>query len=143
MALGFFLVDHSSTACCINASCCCHGNQVNGVSLAGMSHKEAVSALRIASSPVRLRVLRENPEEIFTTTEGTYKNKPLVMTSSALSSSRGRSVFLIITTILFFFLARRADYQYLDGDTYCTFVSVPPDLSFAYDPMRTLLSTAG
>lgn len=44
--------------------------KVNGESLRQMSHKNAVSALRLASSPVKLSILREEPENIFTSTEG-------------------------------------------------------------------------
>ena len=44
--------------------------KVNGESLRRMSHKNAVSALRLASSPVKLTILREEPEKIFTSTEG-------------------------------------------------------------------------
>lgn len=35
-----------------------------------MSHKKAVSALRLASSPVRITIYREDPESIFTSYEG-------------------------------------------------------------------------
>jgi len=42
---------------------------VNGASLRQMNHKNAVSALRLASSPVKLTILREEPEKIFTSTE--------------------------------------------------------------------------
>ena len=35
-----------------------------------MSHRNVVSALRLASSPVRITILREEPESIFTSTEG-------------------------------------------------------------------------
>ena len=35
-----------------------------------MNHKNAVSTLRLASSPVKLTILREEPEKIFTSTEG-------------------------------------------------------------------------
>ena len=44
--------------------------QVNGESLQQMSHKNVVSALRLAPSPVKLTILREKPEKIFTSTEG-------------------------------------------------------------------------
>ncbi|XP_037796731.1 protein lin-7 homolog C-like isoform X2 [Penaeus monodon] len=43
--------------------------QVNDTSLATATREAAVSALRSCSSPVRLLVLREDPETIFTTTE--------------------------------------------------------------------------
>ncbi|KAL9951870.1 hypothetical protein ACROYT_G044609 [Oculina patagonica] len=43
--------------------------KVNGESLQQMSHKNAVSALRLAPSPVKLTILREKPEKIFTSTE--------------------------------------------------------------------------
>lgn len=42
---------------------------VNGESLRHMSHKNAVSILRLASSPVKLGILREEPEKIFTSNE--------------------------------------------------------------------------
>lgn len=42
---------------------------VNGESLRQMNHKNVVSALRLAPSPVRLTILREDPEKIFTSTE--------------------------------------------------------------------------
>jgi len=42
---------------------------VNGESLRQMSHKNAVSALRLASSPVNISILREEPEKIFTSAE--------------------------------------------------------------------------
>ena len=45
-------------------------SQVHGESLRNMSHKEAVSALRSASSPVRITIYREDPESIFTSSEG-------------------------------------------------------------------------
>lgn len=35
-----------------------------------MSHKRAVSTLRLASSPVRITIYREDPESIFTSSEG-------------------------------------------------------------------------
>ena len=35
-----------------------------------MTHKNAVSVLRLASSPVKLAILREEPEKIFTSNEG-------------------------------------------------------------------------
>ena len=35
-----------------------------------MNHKNAVSTLRLASSPVKLTIIREKPEKIFTSTEG-------------------------------------------------------------------------
>lgn len=44
--------------------------KVNGESLRNMSHKNAVSVLRLASSPVKLAILREEPEKIFTSNEG-------------------------------------------------------------------------
>ena len=44
--------------------------KVNGESLRQMSHKNAVSALRLASSPVNISILREEPEKIFTSAEG-------------------------------------------------------------------------
>lgn len=43
---------------------------MNGVSLQHVTHSQAVEMLREASSPVRIAILRENPEAIFTTTEG-------------------------------------------------------------------------
>jgi len=43
--------------------------KVNGESLRDMSHRNVVSALRLASSPVRITILREEPESIFTSTE--------------------------------------------------------------------------
>lgn len=43
--------------------------EVNGESLQKMSHKNAVYALRLASSPVRITILREDPEAIFTSSE--------------------------------------------------------------------------
>ncbi|XP_014669927.1 PREDICTED: multiple PDZ domain protein-like isoform X2 [Priapulus caudatus] len=42
---------------------------VNGVSLQQLTHAQALGTLREASSPLRLSILRENPEAIFTTTE--------------------------------------------------------------------------
>lgn len=45
-------------------------SQVHGESLRNMSHKKAVSALRSASSPVRITIYREDPESIFTSSEG-------------------------------------------------------------------------
>ena len=44
--------------------------KVNGENLRQMSHKNAVSLLRLASSPVKLAILREEPERIFTSNEG-------------------------------------------------------------------------
>lgn len=43
--------------------------EVNDDSLRDISHKKAVSALRLASSPVRITIYREDPESIFTSYE--------------------------------------------------------------------------
>ncbi|RMX40112.1 hypothetical protein pdam_00002322, partial [Pocillopora damicornis] len=42
---------------------------VNGENLQQMNHKNVVSALRLAPSPVSLTILREDPEKIFTSIE--------------------------------------------------------------------------
>lgn len=42
---------------------------VNGENLEQMNHKNVVSALRLAPSPVKLTILRENPEKLFTSVE--------------------------------------------------------------------------
>lgn len=44
--------------------------QANGDSLRGMNHKNAVAALRLASSPVEITVLRDEPEAVFTSIKG-------------------------------------------------------------------------
>ncbi|XP_068676818.1 inaD-like protein isoform X2 [Montipora foliosa] len=42
---------------------------VNGGSLQGMKHGKAVSTLRLASSPIKISIIREDPEAIFTSVE--------------------------------------------------------------------------
>ncbi len=44
--------------------------EVNDVSLRCCSQQQAAQALRQATSPVKLTVLRENPETLFVTDEG-------------------------------------------------------------------------
>ncbi|KAK3755612.1 hypothetical protein QZH41_017605, partial [Actinostola sp. cb2023] len=65
--------------------------EVNGVSLDDLSHERAVSAVRMASSPVRLLVFREDPEKIFTSKENP-KSLIKVRINKSISECLGLSI---------------------------------------------------
>ncbi|XP_031551595.1 inaD-like protein [Actinia tenebrosa] len=65
--------------------------EVNDVSLREIPHQKAVSTLRVAASPVRLVILREDPEQIFTTKE-TPKSLIKVRLHKSISENLGLSI---------------------------------------------------
>nr|CFW94233.1 Eka-INAD2 protein [Euperipatoides kanangrensis] len=66
---------------------------INDVSLRNVSLKEAIKILREASSPVRLVVLRENPETMFTCIEEPTKFITVELRKAKVTDRLGLSIF--------------------------------------------------
>ncbi|CAG0923715.1 unnamed protein product, partial [Notodromas monacha] len=66
--------------------------EVNDVSLRTCTQLQAARALRQASSPVKLRVLRENPEVLFVTDEDPCRFVTIVLKKTIVTESLGLSL---------------------------------------------------